>query len=147
MKQHEMPIGSVITLGRPGDGRLAVKGENGWRLLSSGDLVDPEEFRAGWDDFHPRPGPRAEPAAVPVPSCADPHVVHAHWCGGCGEKFMVRLLEYQACGRVLSGLPCPDCGVKDWRNHPPIPAEHLPAVHVARGMVSKLADFTRRWEK
>lgn len=57
MKLSEMPIGSVVTIGHPNNGRLAVRIQTGcWRLLHNGQIVSSEEFRAGWDTYDGRLG-------------------------------------------------------------------------------------------
>jgi hypothetical protein len=50
MIQSEPPYGSVATIGHPGNGTFIVKTSYGrWRRVDSGELVDNEDFRAGWD--------------------------------------------------------------------------------------------------
>jgi hypothetical protein len=51
MTQHEAQLGTVATIGHPANLILIAKGSEGWRYLSSGKLVDPEDFRAGWDFY------------------------------------------------------------------------------------------------
>lgn len=92
---------------------------------------------------------KAEPEPEPevaTPICTSPQIDHPHWCGGCGQQFRFHTVDGD-CRTILPGMPCPDCRGKDWRNQPPIPAEHLPAVHVARGMVDKLTDLTKKWSR
>jgi hypothetical protein len=46
-----LPVGAVVTIGHPGNGRLAVMHSDGWRLLGGlrhGGPVPVEEWRAGW---------------------------------------------------------------------------------------------------
>jgi hypothetical protein len=44
----ELPVGTVVTVGHPGNGRLAARARDGWLDLGTGAEVDPEDFRAGW---------------------------------------------------------------------------------------------------
>ena len=55
MTQTNAPIGTVATLGHPANKHLIVKAEGGWRSLSGPyfGMIDPEEFRAGWDIYDP----------------------------------------------------------------------------------------------
>jgi hypothetical protein len=62
MNQSQAPVGTVATIGHPANGRLIAKGPAGWVLLSDGSMVDPEDFRAGWDIY--TPVPVESPAAV-----------------------------------------------------------------------------------
>jgi hypothetical protein len=48
MNQNQAPIGTVATIGHPANRCLIAKGNEGWRYLDTGKLVDPEMFRAGW---------------------------------------------------------------------------------------------------
>lgn len=62
MRLSEVTEGTVVTLGHPDNHQLAVKGPPGagWRWVSTGALVDPEDFRAGWDFYTPAaPAPAA----------------------------------------------------------------------------------------
>lgn len=50
MRQSEAPVGTIATLGHPANQVLIVKSnQTDWRYLYDGSLVDPEDFRAGWD--------------------------------------------------------------------------------------------------
>lgn len=50
MTQSEAPEGTVAIIGHPGNRRLIVKTKMGWwRHVDSGDVVDREDFSAGWD--------------------------------------------------------------------------------------------------
>jgi hypothetical protein len=55
MNASEVPVGMVVTIGHSGNGRLAVKTQSGqWMHLHDGSVVDPEDFRAGWDLYLPQ---------------------------------------------------------------------------------------------
>jgi hypothetical protein len=43
-----LPVGTVVSVGHPGNGRLAARARDGWLDLGTGAPVDPEDFRAGW---------------------------------------------------------------------------------------------------
>jgi hypothetical protein len=58
MNQHQAPTGTVATLGHPANRCLIVKSTTGrWRYVDTGDLVDDEDFRAGWDIYTPTERP------------------------------------------------------------------------------------------
>lgn len=117
-------------------------------VTDAADLGLPGEMAAKVDGHRCPPPTEPEPVREIVRPCIDPRAEHPHWCGGCGQKFMFRLLSFEGtCAETLASSPCPDCRAKDWRNQPPIPAEHLPAVHVARGMVDKITDLTKKWTR
>jgi hypothetical protein len=61
-----LPLGTVVAIGNPANGRLAVRGEDGWRVLTrpGAPLVDRGDFRAGWVVCNPPP---AEPVKVSPP--------------------------------------------------------------------------------
>lgn len=49
MNQHEAPAYTVATIGHPANGIAIVKTQQGfWRYVESGEIVDNEDFRAGW---------------------------------------------------------------------------------------------------
>jgi hypothetical protein len=55
----DLPVGTVVTIGHPGNGHLAVHYHDGWRNARNGAAVDPEDFRAGWAIVGPQePEPR-----------------------------------------------------------------------------------------
>jgi len=55
LTQNNAPVGTVATLGHPGNMCLIVRANDGWRHLGSRfyKMVDPEEFRGGWDLYDP----------------------------------------------------------------------------------------------
>lgn len=60
MKLSQVPVGAVVVVGLPFYLRPAVKftseGWTGWgqfRWLDDGELVDPDDFKGGWDEFVP----------------------------------------------------------------------------------------------
>lgn len=49
MNQHEAPAYTVATIGHPNNGIVIVKTQQGyWRYVESGEIVDSEDFRSGW---------------------------------------------------------------------------------------------------
>lgn len=67
MNQHQAPLGMVATLGHPSNKCLIVKAETFWRYVHSGEIVNDEDFRAGWDEY-PKKSPE-EPRQCPVMWC------------------------------------------------------------------------------
>lgn len=74
-----LPRGTVAILGHPGSKILIVKGQADWRYVDNGEVVDPEDFRAGWDihlpehdehyeDESPEPEMVGHPDNLPVNS-------------------------------------------------------------------------------
>jgi hypothetical protein len=62
----ELPVGTVITIGHPGNGILAVRYPHQWKYLRDGSpTVDDEDFRAGWQVVDPSPAPQPRLHACP----------------------------------------------------------------------------------
>lgn len=80
----DLPVGTVVTIGHPGNGRLAARARDGWRDLRAGaPLVDPEDFRAGWAIVG-RPAAPVPQYRAPLPAsrhnaCPDEGACH-HAC-------------------------------------------------------------------
>lgn len=54
MKLSELPVNTVVTIGLPRPLRAAVKYEMGrwegnWRWIDTGQKVDMDDFKGGWD--------------------------------------------------------------------------------------------------
>lgn len=49
MNQNTAPAGALGVIGHPANNIRIVKVGERWRYVHSGDLVDPEDFRAGWN--------------------------------------------------------------------------------------------------
>ena len=49
MNQNEAPAGTLAVIGHPANDIRIIKVGERWRYVKTGDLVDPEDFRAGWD--------------------------------------------------------------------------------------------------
>ncbi len=75
----DLPVGTVVAIGHPGNARLAVRSEDCWHLLLPGSPTVPaEDWRAGWTLFGvpaldaPRPDfcrhPKG-PNSATVPDC------------------------------------------------------------------------------
>lgn len=49
MTQTSAPDGTMALLGHPSNNQRIVKVNGNWLYVHSGEIVDPEDFRAGWD--------------------------------------------------------------------------------------------------
>lgn len=49
----DLPVGTIVTIGHPGNGRLAVHASDGWHDLAGAAHVDPDDFRVGWTRIGP----------------------------------------------------------------------------------------------
>ena len=52
MNQNTAPAGTLAVIGHPANNIRIVKVGERWRYVHSGDLVDPEDFRAGWSEVY-----------------------------------------------------------------------------------------------
>ena len=49
MNQNNAPVGTMGRIGHPGNDVRIIRTGKGWLYIETGEAVDPEAFRAGWD--------------------------------------------------------------------------------------------------